>query len=84
MEIEEKCKNCDGYNECFDGEDYSTDCDGGFRPRKDLVELQKVIGEYEGKLRKALDAIAKHKEATKFEPEAMYDYELYKTLEELR
>lgn len=54
MEIKEVCENCDNYNECHDGEDYSTDCDGGFVPRKDLVELQR-------KLRIAVAAIEEHK-----------------------
>jgi len=46
----ETCANCDNYKECHDGEDYSTDCDGGWVLRKDIEELQ-------GKLKKALDAL---------------------------
>lgn len=64
MEIKEVCENCDNYRECHHGEDYSTDCDGGFVPRKDLVELHR-------KLRKAVTIIEKYKESV--EIEAVYN-----------
>lgn len=45
------CANCENYKVCHDGEDYSTDCDGGFVLRSDIAELQRRVTKFEERLR---------------------------------
>lgn len=76
VDIDVCCYNCYRGHDVLDG---CNDCRGfrGFKPRNDLVELQ-------GKLRKAVEAIEKHRIINESWTTCDHDTELYKVLEELR
>jgi hypothetical protein len=77
MGIERTCGNCDNCSDCFCVEDISADCDGGFAPRKDIVDLH-------GKLRKAVEAIELHRKINELWTTCDHDTKLYEVLEELQ
>ena len=88
MDINGGCNNCENQgDDCAYCYDIYSNIHKHFEPRKDIIELHRLIEESQAKLRKALSAIVIHKGDTLyykgFAAPRPADKRLWETLEEI-